>query len=193
MTAMMNVHRIKEIDMLEQERVYEEIAPELRNMVSEKVEASEACRLEVSNGTKHAKSHQVPLHEADTGLPNQEPHPRQNGCDLSPQYNISAGNKTLPRVTSMLPPRPPPKPVSHVTPETPMLPPRPPPKPVSHVTPATSGSEGVYMPLRMTRSRQQEDHYMPLCDATRERSHVAGHPETRGWRRHVTTEAMQII
>ena len=189
--------------------MYEEIAPELRNMVSEKVEASEACRLEVSNGTKHAKSHQVPLHEADTGLPNQEPHPRQNSCDLSPQYNMSAGNKTLSRVTSMLPPRPPPKPVSHVTPETPMLPPRPPPKPVfhvtpetpmlpprpppkpvSHVTPATSGSEGVYMPLCMTRSRQQEDHYMPLCDATRERSHVAGHPETRGWRRHVTTEAM---
>ena len=38
------------------------------------------------------------------------------------------------------------------------------------------------MPLRMTRSRQQEeDHYMPLCDATRERSCVAGQG------RHVTT------
>ena len=39
-----------------------------------------------------------------------------------------------------------------------------PPKPVSHVTPVTSGSEGVYMPLGMTRSRQhEEDHYMQLC------------------------------
>ena len=78
-----------------------------------------------------------------------------------------------PAATPMLPPKLPPKPVSHVTPATPMLPPKLPPKPVSQVTPATSGSEGVYMPLRMTGSRQQEeDHYMSLCDTTRERSHI---------------------
>ena len=69
----------------------------------------------------------------------------------------------------------------------PILPPKPPPKPVSHVTPATSGSEGVYMPLRMTMSRQQEeDHYMPLCDATRENGYVAGQG------RHVTTAEANV-
>ena len=91
-----------------------------------------------------------------------------------------------PKPAAMLPPKPamvPPK--AAMAPSKPpmvpsMLPPKPaakpmlPPKPVSHVTPPTSGSEGVYMPLRMTRSRQQEeDHYMPLCDATRERSHFS--------------------
>ena len=88
-----------------------------------------------------------------------------------------------PTLIPILPPKPP---VSHVTPLM-LPPPKSPPKPVSHVTPATSGSEGVYMPLRMTRIRQQEeDHYMPLCDATRENSHVAGQG------RHVTTAEASV-
>ena len=43
-----------------------------------------------------------------------------------------------------------------------------PPNPEPYVTPVTSGSKGVYMPLCMPRSRQQ-DHYMSLCNATRGR------------------------
>ena len=43
-----------------------------------------------------------------------------------------------------------------------------PPNPEPYMTPVTSGSKGVYMPLSMPRSRQQ-DHYMSLCNATRGR------------------------
>ena len=93
-----------------------------------------------------------------------EPRPQQDGHDLPSQHSsIRQPKKKIPT--------PLPKPSKGV----PMLPPKPVP---------TGTSEGVYMPLSVTRSRQQEeDHYMPLCDATRERSHVAGYPGTR----HVTT------
>ena len=93
------------------------------------------------------------------------PHPQQDGRDLPSQHNTSTRKPK--KISTPLP-----KPSKGVH----MLPP----KPVPAGTP-----EGAYMPLSVTRSHQQEgDHYMPLCDATRENS---SHPGTGGWGRHVTT------
>ena len=65
-----------------------------------------------------------------------------------------------------------------------------PPKPVSHVTPTTSASKGIYMPLSVTRSHQQEeDHYMPLCNSMRTQytlepgRHARTHKERWGHRK----------
>ena len=173
-----------DVDQDVEEHVYEDIAPEFKIETSrgcprrgKTLPARPAkCQLVSPTVTHTLVSANSYLEESQDEIINSQLKSSIGG-EISQMSSTSKRPSFLPKSSpAMVPPKRAAKPMVPPKPAAkPMVPPKPPP----YVTPATSG---VYMPLGVTRSRQQEeDQYMPLCDATREQIHVCGHPETRGW------------